>query len=137
MPSHSTEDVPAARSPRRVVLVSLDWTRDKDPRVPLGHASLVAALQSAGVDVRALSFPINQAGFREAQVLDALQESTRGLSSEHVDVGFGVYVWNDRAVRRLLAALRRQGAFPYASRRFLDELAQTRAAARDRHSLRF
>lgn len=35
------------------------------------------------------------------------------------------------------SALRREGAFPYASGRFLEELSQTRTAARDRHSLRF
>lgn len=34
-------------------------------------------------------------------------------------------------------ALRREGAFPAASRAFLEELARTRNAARDRHSLRF
>ncbi len=61
------------------------------------------------MDVRALSFPINRDGFSEAHVLEALLENMRGLSSEYVDVGFGVYVWNDGVVRRLLAALRRQG----------------------------
>jgi AraC-like DNA-binding protein len=35
------------------------------------------------------------------------------------------------------SALRREGAFPMAARVFLDELTQTRAAGRDRHSLRF
>ncbi|HEU0301705.1 MAG TPA: helix-turn-helix domain-containing protein [Longimicrobium sp.] len=35
------------------------------------------------------------------------------------------------------SALRRQGALPLASRVFLKELEQTRAATRDRHSLRF
>ena len=35
------------------------------------------------------------------------------------------------------SALRREGAFPIAARVFLEELAQTRAAGRDRHSLRF
>ncbi|HEX2078619.1 MAG TPA: helix-turn-helix domain-containing protein [Longimicrobium sp.] len=35
------------------------------------------------------------------------------------------------------SALRRQGALPLASRVFLEELARTRAAGRDRHSLRF
>jgi AraC-like DNA-binding protein len=46
-----------------------------------------------------------------------------------------------RAMQDFLAtgpsALRREGAFPFASRLFLAELAQTRASARDRHSLRF
>ena len=38
---------------RRIVLVDLFWTRDKDPRVPLGHAALLSALRSeAAVDVR-------------------------------------------------------------------------------------
>jgi AraC-like DNA-binding protein len=35
------------------------------------------------------------------------------------------------------SALRREGAFPIAARVFLEELTQTRAAGRDRHSLRF
>jgi AraC-like DNA-binding protein len=35
------------------------------------------------------------------------------------------------------SALRREGAYPTASRAFLKELSQTRALARDRHSLRF
>jgi AraC-like DNA-binding protein len=35
------------------------------------------------------------------------------------------------------SALRREGAFPVAARAFLEELSQTRALARDRHSLRF
>lgn len=46
-----------------------------------------------------------------------------------------------RAMQDFLArgptALRRQGAFPAASRAFLEELSRTRAATRDRHSLRF
>ena len=35
------------------------------------------------------------------------------------------------------SALRREGAFPSASRLFLEEFVRTRATARDRHSLRF
>ena len=46
-------------SPRSLVLVSLDWTRDKDPRVPLGHASLFAALADADVPTRSLILPVN------------------------------------------------------------------------------
>ena len=46
-----------------------------------------------------------------------------------------------RAMQDFLAtgptALRREGAFPAASRAFLEELSRTRAATRDRHSLRF
>jgi radical SAM superfamily enzyme YgiQ (UPF0313 family) len=87
----------------------MDWTRDKDPRVPLGHASLVAVLRNAGVEVKAFSFAINRPGFSEEHILERILESARGWDSEQVDVGFGVYVWNDRAVRHLLEALRRHG----------------------------
>jgi radical SAM superfamily enzyme YgiQ (UPF0313 family) len=89
--------------------VSIDWTRDKDPRVPLGHASITAALRSAGVEVRAFSFPINRAGFSAERILWDVLESARGLEPEQVDVGLGVYIWNDKVVKSLLASLRRHG----------------------------
>ncbi|MET0404812.1 MAG: radical SAM protein [Cystobacter sp.] len=94
---------------RRVILVSIDWTRDKDPRVPLGHASLVAALRSAGRETRAFSFAINRNDFDEELVLRSMIEHVQELDSEQVDVGIGVYVWNDDVVKRLLPRLRRQG----------------------------
>ncbi len=100
-------DVPA--HPRRVILVSLDWTRDKDPRIPLGHASILAALQQAGVQVRGHSFPLNAPDFSEAFVLETILEDARELPPEQVDVGFGAYVWNDGCVKALLRALRQRG----------------------------
>lgn len=105
VPRH--EDVPA---PRRVLLVSIDWTRDKDPRVPLGHASILAALQGAGLDARGASFSINVAGFSETPILEWLHAAGHGVPPESLDVGFGVYVWNDAVVKRLLTRLR-QGGF--------------------------
>jgi radical SAM superfamily enzyme YgiQ (UPF0313 family) len=87
----------------------MDWTRDKDPRVPLGHASIVAVLRNAGVEVKAFSFAINRPDFSEERILEAILENARGWEAEQVDVGFGVYVWNDREVKRLLGALRRHG----------------------------
>ncbi|MCY1002798.1 radical SAM protein [Myxococcus sp. MISCRS1] len=99
----------ASSRARRVVLVSIDWTREKDPRVPLGHASIVAALRNAGMDVREFSFAINQPGFSAASVLERVLENALGLAPEMVDVGFGVYVWNDQVVKRLLVLLRQRG----------------------------
>lgn len=108
MSAHSAEVVSSWQRARRVILVSIDWTRDKDPRVPLGHASIVAALRRAGVEVRAFSFAINGADFSEQRILEAILGSARGLESAQVDVGIGVYVWNDGVVKRLLATLRRR-----------------------------
>lgn len=109
MSAHAAEVIPVVPGARRVILVSIDWTRDKDPRVPLGHASIVAALRKAGVDVRASSFAINLVGFDEERILRNILDSAQGRTLEQVDVGLGVYVWNDPVVKRLLVALRRNG----------------------------
>ncbi|WP_225413585.1 B12-binding domain-containing radical SAM protein [Stigmatella hybrida] len=109
MSAHVVEVIPVSPWSRRVILVSIDWTREKDPRLPLGHASIVAALLKAKVDVRAFSFAINLAGFNEAHILRNILDSAQGCQPEQVDVGLGVYVWNDPVVKRLLVALRRNG----------------------------
>jgi radical SAM superfamily enzyme YgiQ (UPF0313 family) len=109
MSAQTAEVTPTPPVGRRVILVSMDWTRDKDPRVPLGHASIVAALRSADVDVQAFSFAINSPSFSAEHVLRSILEGCQGTEAEHVDVGFGVYVWNDGVVKKLLVALRRQG----------------------------
>lgn len=45
---------------RLVLLVDFYWTRDKDPRLPLGHASLLAALSTLPtLDVRSLVIAVN------------------------------------------------------------------------------
>lgn len=109
MSAHAAEVLLDSPRPRRVILVSIDWTRNKDPRLPLGHASILAALRSAGVDVLAFSSAINCSSFSEERLLWNVLESNRGVDPSQVDVGLGVYVWNDRVVRRLLVALRKSG----------------------------
>ncbi|MGE6762237.1 B12-binding domain-containing radical SAM protein [Corallococcus interemptor] len=109
MSTLSSKVSPVPPQTRRAVLVSIDWTRDKDPRIPLGHASIVAALRNAGIDVRALSFAINRPNFSEERILWSILECARGLESRNVDLGLGVYVWNDRVVKRLLGRLRQSG----------------------------
>jgi radical SAM superfamily enzyme YgiQ (UPF0313 family) len=87
----------------------MDWTRDKDPRVPLGHASIVAALRSASLDVQAFSFALNSPDFSEERVLESILDCASGVEAGRVDIGLGVYVWNDGVVKRLLGALRQRG----------------------------
>jgi hypothetical protein len=50
---------------RKLLLIEFPWGRDKDPRVPLGHASILAMLQ-AMPDIQCQSFvkPINAPGFQ-------------------------------------------------------------------------
>lgn len=89
---------------RKLILVELFWTRDKDPRVPLAMGSLLAATRHAGIDVRGLTYPVNGANFDRDQILADIEE----LLEEHqnFDVGFGVYVWNEEDVQELGQQLR-------------------------------
>lgn len=93
---------------RRVVLVGLDWTRDKDPRLPLGQASLSASLRERGAEVRDLSYAINAPSFALASVVDAVLGAA-AVEEGAADVGIGVYVWNDALVLALCRRLRESG----------------------------
>ena len=95
---------------RTVLLVSLDWSRPKDPRTPLGQASLLAALRAADqCDAIGISEPMNQPGFRAEAVVARLLRLAAGQPADQLDVAIGVYVWNDHHVRTLLRQLRQQG----------------------------
>lgn len=89
------------------MLVALDWTRNKDPRVPLGHASLLAALRESGADVVSLAFALNAPETRFETVLSRISAALAELGP--ADLGIGAYVWNESYVQRLLPALRAAG----------------------------
>lgn len=94
---------------RRIVLVDLFWTRDKDPRVPLGHAALLSALRSeAAVDVRSVVLPVNRKG-RPRPIATRILRATKGLPHARVDIAIGAYIWNEGIVQRLLPRLRARG----------------------------
>jgi len=100
--------VPTHRG-RRVVLVDVYWTRDKDPRVPLGHACLLAALRAdPGIDARSIVLPVNQDMPLEDIAARILGE-TSGLPHHRVDIAIGAYVWNEALLQALLPALRASG----------------------------
>ena len=94
---------------RRVVLVDLYWTRDKDPRVPLGHASILATLRARGIDVRSLVVAVNEPHLDAAGLCAAILEHTKGIAPTDVDVAFGAYVWGEALLRDVLRRLRREG----------------------------
>ena len=89
---------------RPIILTFLDWTRDKDPRVPLAMASLMAALREAEVPAKALSFPVNDQRFERQQVFQTLSR----LLAAHpgAALGFGVYVWSEASIQHLGRRLR-------------------------------
>jgi radical SAM superfamily enzyme YgiQ (UPF0313 family) len=93
---------------RTIILLDLPWTRDKDPRVPLGHASLLTALRTrTSVGVRSLIIPFNEPectiGSVCARILAECGAQTR------VDLAIGVYVWSEGLISGLLPKLRREG----------------------------
>jgi len=49
---------------RRLLLVSLDWTRPKDPRVPLGHGSIIAAVKRDSPQIQLTSLEQHVNSFR-------------------------------------------------------------------------
>lgn len=95
---------------RRIILVDLYWTRDKDPRVPLGHASLLASLrQEPSVEVRSLVRPVNAGEITVDDLAREILGHAAGLPPEAVDVALGAYVWAEPIVARLLPRLRMLG----------------------------
>lgn len=91
----------------RLVLVSLDWGRAKDPALSLGHASILARLAlEPSIDVKSLTLAVNAPSFCREAVLAAIIDSARGHDSF---VAIGAFIWNEPVVQWLLPALRGAG----------------------------
>lgn len=95
--------------PRELILIEFPWGRDKDPRVPLGHASILATLGlNSELKCHSIIRPINEFGYDrrqvESEILDLINRS-RG----EIDIAFGVYVWCEEEVREICSTLRMNG----------------------------
>jgi len=92
-------------NPRRVILLALDWSRDKDTRAPLGFCSILSSLKAAKRAVVSIIEPVQSVD------IDAMCS----LICSHVhedrdtDLAIGVYCWNDQVVRQLLRQVRIHG----------------------------
>ena len=91
---------------RRVILVDLPWTRPKDPRVPLGHASIRATAEAAGLDVRPVVVPLTDPGFSVDRVFSRVLAAAWEALDEDLLVAIGAYVWNEPYLPELTARLR-------------------------------
>ncbi len=95
---------------RRIILVDFYWTRDKDPRVPLGHASILTALRErGGLDVRSIVVAVNEPHLDAAGITVAILKETEGIPPAEVDVAFGAYVWGEALLQDVLRRLRGSG----------------------------
>lgn len=94
---------------RRIILIDLPWTRDKDPRVPLGHACLLAALRErTRAEVCSLVIPCNSPGCTSASIVDRILAESGPVGND-IDLAIGAYVWSEPLIGPLLADLRRSG----------------------------
>lgn len=113
-PSHSSSlgiQVPSLNpsAKRRIVLVDLYWTRDKDPRVPLGHASLLAALNcEPGLEVRSVIVAVNQ-HLSIVTIAEKILQQLGTVPHQDVDIAIGAYIWNEALLQELLPLLRLRG----------------------------
>lgn len=89
---------------RKLVLISLDWTRQKDPPLSLGHASILANLKHHQIPVIAKSWAVNHTHYRYEETRDFILDQY----SENMDVAFGAFVWNESAVQRIITDLKKQ-----------------------------
>lgn len=95
---------------RRIVLVALPWTRDQDPVMPLGHASLLAALEAEStLDVRSVVHAVNHSDNPAARAANDIHNQIENIEGHCVDLALGAYVWNERVLTELLAVLRSRG----------------------------
>lgn len=94
----------------RMILVDLFWTRDKDPRVPLGHASLFTTLRArTSVDVRRLAIPVNTSKHDVNALAAEILAQADGCALEEIDIAIGAYVWGEAILQKLLPRLRELG----------------------------
>jgi radical SAM superfamily enzyme YgiQ (UPF0313 family) len=92
-----------ARSPqKRLLLVSLDWMRPKDP-MSLAQASILTNLKKHNIEVIAKSWSVNHSDFDAKKVSDFVMQHTDGRT----DVALGAYVWNEKHTQEILKTLKR------------------------------
>lgn len=95
---------------RRVILVDFPWSRDQDPRLPLGHASLLTALRTkTQADVRSIVVPVNGEQSSAALAIKKILEAGHGFRPNEVDIAMGVYVWCEDVAQETNTGLRDHG----------------------------
>ena len=95
------------RKKQKLLLLSFDWTRPKDPPLSLGQASLLAKLNQEKVPVVHNAWSVNHESFRVEQAIDFAMSH----ADEGVDLAMGAYVWHEPHTQKLLKSLKKAG-FP-------------------------
>jgi radical SAM superfamily enzyme YgiQ (UPF0313 family) len=96
---------------KKVLLVSLDWFRPKDPPVSLGTASIATNLLKHNIDVKCLPFNVNIPNFSTDEVVQKIFDFK---PTKDTLLGVGAYVWNEPFLQDILFKLKAFG-FPGAT----------------------
>lgn len=88
----------------KLLLLSFDWTRPKDPPLSLGQASIVAKLKQENIPVVHKSWAVNDKEFKLEEAFNFVMAN----ADEGVDLAMGAYVWHEPHTQNLLDALKRE-----------------------------
>lgn len=83
------------------MLISLDWTRPRDPPLSLGHASILANANQHNIETIPGSWSVNNPDFNVQMVSDFIMKH----ASPTTDVAIGAFVWNENDVQSILRSL--------------------------------
>ena len=94
-----------------IIVIEFPWGRDKDPRVPLGHASLISTLgMMPNINYSSLIFPINEKNDTLIEdVIFEIEEILHLKSNYNVDIAIGTYVWAEDLIQMLLKLIKFNG----------------------------
>ena len=87
---------------KKILQLSLDWCRPKDPPISLGAASIVSHLRSHNVDVSPLSYNVNCPQFDTDAVVHDIFASN---PNECTLLGIGAFIWNEINLQDILSKL--------------------------------
>jgi len=87
---------------KKVLQLSLDWCRPKDPPISLGAASIISHLRKHKVDVTPLSYNVNSPHFDTDAVIQDIFASS---PNEHTLLGIGAFIWNETTLQDILSKL--------------------------------
>ena len=91
------------RGRRHLVLVSLEWHKDKRLEVAYSAGCLAAEVRAVGVELDVIAAAVNEPTFHIGRLADEV------LALHPTDVAVGAYVWNDNEVKALITAFRAAG----------------------------
>lgn len=105
----------------RLAMISLDWIRNKDPKVSLGHASILARLfeeqkvlceEKTPILIDRYEYDVKSSFGNELLFGDfCFQVAKQALSNNPDMISIGAFIWNEIHIQRILKLLRNDFKF--------------------------